>query len=45
LLGELESKARSGENVMPAVIAAVESYITLGEVADTLRNVFGEYHP
>jgi methylmalonyl-CoA mutase N-terminal domain/subunit len=35
--------ARSGENLMPNVIAAVEAHCTLGEIADTLRAVFGEY--
>jgi len=28
---------------MPAVINAVENHCTLGEVADALREVFGEY--
>jgi len=39
----LESKAKSGENIMESVIDAVEKYATLGEIADTLRKVFGEY--
>jgi methylmalonyl-CoA mutase N-terminal domain/subunit len=28
---------------MPVVIHAVENLCTLGEIADTLREVFGEY--
>jgi methylmalonyl-CoA mutase N-terminal domain/subunit len=28
---------------MPPVIDAVEKFCTLGEIADTLRSVFGEY--
>ena len=28
---------------MPHVIEAVENYCTLGEIADTLRKIFGEY--
>jgi methylmalonyl-CoA mutase N-terminal domain/subunit len=28
---------------MPAVVEAVEYYCTLGEIADELRKVFGEY--
>jgi methylmalonyl-CoA mutase N-terminal domain/subunit len=28
---------------MPAVIKAVENNCTLGEIADTLREVYGEY--
>jgi methylmalonyl-CoA mutase N-terminal domain/subunit len=43
LLQELESRARSGENLMPSIIASVEGEATLGEIADTLRGVFGEY--
>ncbi len=39
----LHNKATSGENIMPAVIDAVENFCTLGEIADELRNVFGEY--
>ena len=35
--------ARGGANLMPAVLEAVESYATVGEIAGTLRNVFGEY--
>jgi methylmalonyl-CoA mutase N-terminal domain/subunit len=42
-LGAIREKAVSGENLMPAVVAAVENYCTLGEIADELRNVFGEY--
>jgi methylmalonyl-CoA mutase, N-terminal domain len=43
LLQSLNDKANSGENLMPAVIEAVEHKCTLGEIADTLREVFGEY--
>jgi methylmalonyl-CoA mutase N-terminal domain/subunit len=39
----LNDKASSGENLMPAVLEAVENKCTLGEIADTLREVFGEY--
>lgn len=42
-LQELNDKAVSGENLMPAVLEAVENKCTLGEIADTLREVFGEY--
>ena len=31
------------ENLMPYVIEAVENLCTLGEIADTLREVWGEY--
>ncbi|MBS1599206.1 MAG: methylmalonyl-CoA mutase [Bacteroidetes bacterium] len=39
----LNDKASGDENIMPAVIEAVENYCTLGEIADTLREVFGEH--
>jgi methylmalonyl-CoA mutase N-terminal domain/subunit len=42
-LAEVERAARSDENLMPRIIAAVEAYATLGEVADAMRRVFGEY--
>ncbi len=42
-LQELNDKAVSGDNLMPAVLEAVENKCTLGEIADTLREVFGEY--
>lgn len=35
--------AKDGSNIMPHVIAAVENYCTLGEIADALRKVFGEH--
>ena len=35
--------AREGKNLMPAIIQAVESYATVGEISDTMRRVFGEY--
>ncbi|MFI5128357.1 MAG: methylmalonyl-CoA mutase [Chitinophagales bacterium] len=43
ILQELNDKASNGDNLMPVVIEAVENYCTLGEIADTLREVFGEY--
>ncbi len=40
-------KAAEKENVnlMPFIIQAVKEYATLGEICDTLRQVFGEYKP
>jgi methylmalonyl-CoA mutase N-terminal domain/subunit len=43
LLQLLNDKATSEENIMPAVIEAVENKCTLGEIADTLREVYGEH--
>ena len=42
-VNEVESRARSGENLMPAIAAAVEAYATVGEISDALRRVFGEH--
>src|SRR6202171_155487 len=39
----VEARARSGENLMPAIAAAVEAFATVGEISDALRRVFGEY--
>lgn len=43
ILQQLNDKASSGENIMPTVVEAVEHKCTLGEIADELRSVFGEY--
>lgn len=43
-LRALEDVARSRENLMPAIINAVEAYATVGEISDALRRIFGEYH-
>jgi methylmalonyl-CoA mutase N-terminal domain/subunit len=42
-LSALEQAARSGANLMPAILDAAAVYVTLGEIADRLRLVFGEY--
>ena len=42
-LAEIERRARSSENLMPAILAAVEVYATVGEISDALRRAFGEY--
>ena len=42
-LQQLNDHAVGGENLMPAVLEAVEEKCTLGEIADTLREVFGEF--
>jgi methylmalonyl-CoA mutase N-terminal domain/subunit len=42
-LAKLEAAANGTENLMPHIIEAVENYATLGEIADTMRKVFGEY--
>jgi methylmalonyl-CoA mutase, N-terminal domain len=42
-LEEVERRARGTENLMPAILAAVEAYATVGEISDALRRTFGEY--
>jgi len=42
-LDAVERAARGGDNLVPVIIGAVEKRATLGEVAASLRQVFGEY--
>jgi methylmalonyl-CoA mutase N-terminal domain/subunit len=42
-LRQIEEAARSGANLMPRIVAAVEACATVGEISDTMRKVFGEY--
>ncbi|HKG05119.1 MAG TPA: methylmalonyl-CoA mutase family protein [Pedobacter sp.] len=42
-LFNLREAAAGTVNLMPFILTAVEAYATLGEIADTLRSVFGEY--
>jgi methylmalonyl-CoA mutase N-terminal domain/subunit len=42
-LRRVEDAARNGSNLMPQILNAVESYATVGEIANVLRDVFGEY--
>jgi methylmalonyl-CoA mutase N-terminal domain/subunit len=42
-LAELQRRAATSENLLPAILAAVEAYATVGEISDSLRRVFGEY--
>src|SRR5271169_2721361 len=39
----VEDAARSGENLMPQILAAVEANATVGEISDAMRKVYGEY--
>lgn len=42
-LEAVKAAATSTENIMPSVIDAIENYCTLGEIADVLRGIYGEY--
>ena len=45
-LRRLEEAARTPRaNTMPAILECIESYATVGEICDTLRDVFGEHKP
>jgi methylmalonyl-CoA mutase N-terminal domain/subunit len=45
LLGQLEKAARGAEALMPLLVECVENQVTLGEICNTLRQVWGEYQP
>ena len=42
-LKAVKDSAQSGSNLMPHIITAVENLCTVGEIADAMRGVFGEY--
>jgi methylmalonyl-CoA mutase N-terminal domain/subunit len=42
-LDAVDRAARDGSNLVPPIMAAAEKHATLGEIADRLRQVFGEY--
>src|SRR4029453_2084817 len=42
-LDAVAAAARDGVNLVPPIVAAVEARATLGEIADAMRGVFGEY--
>jgi methylmalonyl-CoA mutase N-terminal domain/subunit len=42
-LTELQRRAATTENLLPAILTAVEAHATVGEISDALRRVFGEY--
>jgi methylmalonyl-CoA mutase N-terminal domain/subunit len=42
-LADLRTTAQGTSNLVPSVLNAVKVYATIGEISDTLREVFGEY--
>ncbi len=42
-IAAISEAARSGENLMPRILQAVEAFATVGEISDAMRSVFGEY--
>ncbi len=43
LLNQLSNAAEGTENLLPYILAAVREYATVGEICNTLREVYGEY--
>jgi methylmalonyl-CoA mutase N-terminal domain/subunit len=42
-LDAVRGAATGSDNLVPPIIEAVEAYATVGEIADALRGIFGEY--
>lgn len=43
-LASLEEAAKGTENLLPRILRCVESDVTVGEISNRLRKVWGEYH-
>ena len=44
-LTALKDAARGTDNLLPAILGAVKAEATVGEIADAMRDVFGEHTP
>lgn len=42
-LSKLEESAKGDENLLPRILDCVENYVTVGEISNKLRKVWGEY--
>ena len=42
-LDDLREAVDAGENVMPAIVAAVKAYATMGEIMDVFETAYGTY--
>ncbi|MGI8467239.1 MAG: acyl-CoA mutase large subunit family protein [Pyrinomonadaceae bacterium] len=42
-LSKLEEAALGAENMLPRILDCVENYVTIGEISNRLRKVWGEY--
>ncbi len=42
-LNELSDACKSGKNIMPPIVKAAKQYATLGEIVQTMKNIFGEW--
>jgi methylmalonyl-CoA mutase N-terminal domain/subunit len=43
VLSKLEESASGTENLLPRILDCVENYVTIGEISDALKKVWGEY--
>jgi methylmalonyl-CoA mutase N-terminal domain/subunit len=44
-LADLADAARADENLLPVLVETVKTYATMGEICETLRDVYGVYDP
>jgi len=44
-LDAIRTAARGTDNLMPHIVDAVKAMVTLGEISDALREVWGVYRP
>ncbi len=44
-LDDLYEAVRAGDNVVPATVAAVKAYATIGEIVQRIRQVHGAWRP
>ncbi len=42
-LDEVKKACKNNTNIMPPIINAAKSYVTLGEIVDAMKDVFGEW--
>ena len=40
---KIQESCKNGNNLVPVIIDAVESYATLGEIVDAMKDIFGEW--
>ena len=43
-INKLKKAVEENENLIPFIISAVKSKVTLGEISDTLREIYGEFN-
>ena len=40
---KIQNSCKNGDNLVPVIIEAVESYATLGEIVDAMKDIYGEW--